>query len=147
MYLRNAAQGVGILDVKGIFAAGEGTALNQAPQESSALHLAWMRTGGVQTGIKSPGRAVQSLQTQAASGISHQAEILGLERGQDADGSGEGRAIGQGQALLGFQGHRRQAGPCQGLLANQPLTFIHHLAQANEGQGHVGQRRQITAGA
>ena len=56
------------------------------------------------------------------------------------------RAVGQGQALFGFEGDRRQTGGAEGVGRGcWPARPVDHLPLTHQGQGHVRQRSQIAA--
>src|SRR5215831_15250647 len=97
--------------------------------------------------VKSQCRAVERLQAETTSNIGRLAEALGTHSLQHAERTHDRRAIGQRQALLGGERHRLQAGAPQRRSAWENFTCVLRFTHANEGQAHVREWRQITAGA
>ncbi len=110
-------------------------------QIGCAVQLAWKRAQLVDARIESQRRAVERFQAEAAGDVGRAAEqprppgLHGAERGH------HGCAIGQGEPLLGGQRDRRQ--PCFGkrITTRQHAFLPACLAQADQHERHVGQRR------
>ncbi|MCY1353954.1 hypothetical protein D9M69_403080 [compost metagenome] len=147
--LRLATQGVRVLDLValrvglGDLAAG----CEQVAVGGSGVDLAALATGGVDARIERRTGTQHGFDAQAAADGGGGEQVFGLEQTTQGVGSGHLGAVEQGQALLGGQGHRLQAGDGQGFGGRQPLALVARLALTEQDQGHVRQRCQVAGGA
>ena len=146
VHLGYAAQRVGILDVARVVGADEGTALQQAAQIGGAVHLARVRSYGVQSLVEGHRGAVQRLQAQCPGGVPGAHQVLGLVDGESTQRGCHRRPVDQRQPLLGLQLQRLE--PClpQRLGPIQPLSLVDGLPLADEHQRQVGQGSQVATG-
>ena len=109
-------------------------------------NLTRVGAGRMDAGVEGCPGAAKGLQAQGGDlvGQGHQA----LQPGdcEVAQGSDELGAVNEGQAFLGLQHHRREAGLLQGRPAGLRPLGSPGEALAYQQQGHVGQRGQVAAG-
>ena len=77
-------------------------------------------------------------------GLQHRLEI---EQGMQRQRGRGLRAVDQGQAFLGAELERRNAGPLQRKTCRDTLAVLQHVAFADQRQRHVRQRCEVARGA
>ncbi len=148
-HLRLAAQTVGVLDavVADAMRLADGAAGHEPAQGIGAVDLATMPAQRVDARIEGCVGAFGGF------GGEHAGDQRGAEQGGGREqrgqriGGGELRAVEERQAFLGTERQRREATLLQRLRGRLPALRRHHVAGADHGRSHVGERRQIAGGA
>ena len=144
VHLRHAAQAVGVLHPQALCRLQHGALL--AAQDEVFRHqlLALMRPDLVHARVKGVELAQQRLQAQGRGGVRQLGCLQAVRQHQRADGAHRLGAIDQRQALLGLQAVDAKPRAFHRQLARQQLVLVLGLAQAQQHQRHVRQRRQVT---
>ena len=147
--LRLAAQRVRVLHLVagGVGAADLAAVAEQVAERRCCVDLPALATGGMDARIEGRARTQQRLDAERAANAGGSVQVLALEQPAQGVGGGHLGAVEQGQALLGGQGHRLQAGDGQRLGGRQPLVLVPRLTFAEQHQRHMRQRRQVTGSA
>ena len=148
--LRGAAQRVGILDP----GVGDEVGRHHARAGQNAAHvggrggLAGVRSEGGQFGQEGLIGAQQSLDRHGGRHVGCRQEAGRIGAGQAQDAEHSVGAVGQRQALLGFQYQGGDAGGSQGVGGGDPLAVgVDDLALPGERQGHMREGSQVAAAA
>ena len=124
--LRLATQRVRVLHLVagGVGAADLAAVAEQVAEGCRRVDLPALATGGMDARIEGRARTQQRLDAERAANAGGSVQVLGLEQPAQGVGGGHLGAVEQGQALLGGQGHRLQAGDGQRLGGRQPFTLV-----------------------
>ena len=121
--LRRAAQRVGILDPLG-HGVHQAAALHQIEQVGGRNRLPGLTIGPVQARVEGRSDSAHGFQAERGGDFSRPDQSIGIVHPQRGGGQHHGRAVGQRQALLGFQHQARDAGPAHGLFGGEQLTLV-----------------------
>ena len=147
--LRLAAQRVRVLNLVAVLVRQRHFAgvAQQVTEAGSGVDLAALATHFVDARIERRARAQCGFDAQAAAGDGSGVQVFTLEQATQGIGGGRLGAVEQGQALLGGQGQRLEAGHGQGFGGWQPLALVAGLAFTQQHQRHVRQRGEVAGGA
>ena len=125
--------------------ARRGLRFEQAPEVGRAFGLPALGTGVVDAGIEGARGAAQGVERHGADHVRRARERFGIRQQEAADGEHGLGAIDQGNALLGLQRERRDAGAGQGFAAGQHGAVPFGFALPGEHQCHVGEGGEVAA--
>jgi hypothetical protein len=91
--------------------------------------------------------AEESFQRHGAGNVGESGEASGAPEGESADGGESLRAIEECEAFLTFEANGIDGGAAESLAAVEPLAAVDGFAFANDAQGEMGERGEISAGA
>ena len=106
-----------------------------------------MRAGGVDARVERDVGALEGVEGERADDVGRADEAAGLGHREAADRGHELRAVDEGEALLGLQHERREAGRAQRLGGGQAPAADDALALADEREREVGEGREVAARA
>ena len=147
VYLGNAAQTVRILHFGRVVWLYSAAARRQAADALGDPPLAGEGAQRVDTRIKGGAVGLERFQSQRRRGVGPKQQLPGRPHRHNPDPGHDLSAVDEGQSFLrperqGFQSCRRERLGAR----QQPVPDI-RLAFTRQDQGHVGQRRQVPAGA
>ena len=147
--LGDAAEAVGVLDAgsAGAMGSGDGGALEECEQVLGAVELAGMGAGVVEAGVEGCGGAAESLQGEGGSGLGGVEEGFEADELEAAEGEHGLGAVEQGDALFGEELDGVEAGLREGFGGGEEGATIVSGSLSDEGEGHVGEGREVSAGA
>ena len=145
MDLRHAAQRVRVLDLVGVavVAGLEGRVAEQVAHLGRDGDLAGMGPGELVLGGEGHVRAEQRLDRQRRRDARRPGQPIGIGQGQGPDRRHHLGAVEERQALLRLERERLEAGLAQGEQGRHALAVELDLAPPDQGQGQVGERRQV----
>jgi hypothetical protein len=143
--LRLAAQAVGVLHplVADQVRGADRRALHQRPQGVSRLDLAAMAAQAVDAWVERRIGATRGIGRQRPGDQRRLKHRLGLEQRGQPVGGRELRAVQQGEAFLGAERQRLQAGIGERPGGRPCPAVDDHLADADHRRRHVGERREV----
>ncbi|MNS98627.1 hypothetical protein D3C72_1329990 [compost metagenome] len=148
-HLGLAAQGVRVLHLFaiGVRMAHFAVLAQQVAIDAGHGDLARLAARGVDACIEGHARTQHGFHAEAAAHQPGRHHVFGVEQAAQGVGRGHLRTVQQRQPFLGRQRQRHQAGARQRFLRGQPLALMARAAFAQQHDGHMRQRRQVTRGA
>ncbi len=139
------AQGVGVLHLGAVvaMAVANGRTVDQGAQGRGHGDLAGLAAQGVDARIERGVGSLQRIDRQGARRQAGREHRLGREQARQRQRRRTLGAVQQRQTLLGAERQRRQARARQRRFGLQRLAIHPRLSHADQGAGHMGQRRQI----
>ena len=149
VHLRHAAQAVGILHARGSGAAcgSNVAAFEQHAQACGGRTLSRMRPRGVYALIEGDGSTEQGLERHGSCDVGEAGEPCGAPERERTHSGERLSSIEEGEAFLGLEADRFDAGALQRDAAGHPLAVVDRLAFADDAEREVGQRGKIAGGA
>ncbi|MNF96344.1 hypothetical protein D3C84_791310 [compost metagenome] len=116
-------------------------------QPRGDLHLPRVRLGGEQALVEVFRIALQGDHIQRRDAGGQLQQVVGAGVGQAGEAGHDRGTVHQRQGFLGTQHQWLPAELAVHVRGGAALTVEQHVTLAGQGRGHIGQRRQVTAGA